>query len=187
MSDRHLRHPLKNFFIKKSIQIKIISQIIITVIIAACLTTGVLIVQYTLKSRTGTFYFMSDDVMKDLETQNMLSLILPSVIIVETIAILIAFGIGLISSRKIAVPVYKIERWASRLRAGKLSTVLAFREEDHLNELTTQCNGLTDFYKDIFTQIKTHSENIAQRSNDPSFVAAETKAIQQLLSKLELK
>ena len=186
MSDKHLRHPLKNFFVKKSIQIKIIWQIIITVIIAASLTTGLLMFLYNMKSKEGSFYYMSNDVMQDLELKNILGIILPSIIVVEIIAILIAFGIGLISSRKIAVPIFKIEKWASRLKAGKLNTTLAFREEDHLSELTTQCNSVTDFYKTIFKDIRQHTDIIADNSNDSASIAKEIKALQQTLNRIEM-
>jgi methyl-accepting chemotaxis protein len=186
VTDKHLRHPLKNFFIKKSIQINIIWKIIVTVIIAASLTTGLIMFLYNLKSSEGSFYYMSNDMMQDLELKNIIGIVLPSIIVVEIIAILIAFGIGLISSRKIAVPIFKIEKWASKLRAGKLNTTLAFREEDHLNELTTQCNSVTDFYKTIFEEIRQHTETIASKTNDPVSVSNEAKALQQILTRIEM-
>ena len=98
MSDKHLRHPLKNFFVKKSIQINIIWKIIITVIIAASFTTGLVMFLYNLKSSEGSFYYMSNDMMQDLELKNIIGIVLPSIIVVEIIAIMIAFGIGLILS-----------------------------------------------------------------------------------------
>lgn len=185
MTEKHLRHPLKNFFIKKTIQIKIIWQIIITVLIAASLTTGVLMFLYNLKSKEGSFYYMSNDIMQDLELKNIIGIVLPSILIVEITAIFIAFGIGLISSRKIAVPIYKIERWASNLKMGKLNTTLAFREEDHLSDLTTQCNNVTDFYRSIFKDIRQHTENMAN-TNDPANIQNEINALQQLLKRVEL-
>jgi methyl-accepting chemotaxis protein len=184
VTDKHLRHPLKNFFIKKSIQINIIWKIIVTVIIAASLTTGLIMFLYNLKSSEGSFYYMSNDMMQDLELKNIIGIVLPSIIVVEIIAILIA--IGLISSRKIEVPIFKIEKWASKLRAGKLNTTLAFREEDHLNELTTQCNSVTDFYKTIFEEIRQHTETIASKTNDPVSVSNEAKALQQILTRIEM-
>jgi signal transduction histidine kinase len=141
---------------------------------------------YNLKSKEGSFYYMSNNVMQDLELKNIIGIILPSIIVVEIVAICIAFGIGLISSRKIAVPIFKIEKWASRLKAGKLNTTLAFREKDQLNELTTQCNGVTDFYKTVFHEIRQHTENIASKPDDPTNVANETKALQQLLHRIEM-
>jgi methyl-accepting chemotaxis protein len=186
VTDKHLRHPLKNFFVKKSIQINIIWKIIVTVIISASLTTGLIMFLYNLKSSEGSFYYMSNDMMQDLELKNIIGIVLPSIIVVEIIAILIAFGIGLISSRKIAVPIFKIEKWASKLKTGKLNTTLAFREEDHLNELTTQCNSVTDFYKTIFEEIRQHTETIANKTNDPVSVSNEAKALQQILNRIEM-
>ncbi len=186
MTDKHLRHPVKNFFIKKNIQIKIIWQIFITVTIAVILTTALLLILYNIKSQEGSFYYMSNDVMQDLELKNLLSIILPSIVIVEIVAIFIAFGIGLISSRKIAVPIYKIEKWASRLRNGKLNTTLMFREEDHLTELTTQCNSVTEYYKSLFQEISKHSTAIAENPNDPVKISQEAARLQKILSKIEM-
>jgi methyl-accepting chemotaxis protein len=186
VTDQHLRHPVKNFFVKKTIQTKIIWQIIVTVVISACLTTGILTFLYNLKARHGSFYYMSDNIMQDLELKNILQIILPSVISVEIIAILIAFGISLISSRKIAVPIYKIEQWAARLKSGKLSTKIVFRESDHLNDLTAQCNGVTEFYQSVFIDIQKHTAVIAQKSDNPESVKKEVEALQKTLAKVQL-
>jgi len=186
VTDKHLRHPLKNFFIKKSIQIRIIWQIFITVSICAGLTTGLLLFLYHLKANEGNFYYLSNDVMQDLEMKNILSIILPSIVIVEIIAIFIAFGIGMISSRKIAVPIFKIEKWASRLKNGKLNTTLHFREEDNLTELTTQCNSVTEFYKTIFKEINNHTNNISKSSNDPAKINQEVSELQQILKRIDI-
>jgi methyl-accepting chemotaxis protein len=153
---------------------------------AGGLTTGLLMLLYNIKSKEGSFYYMSNDVMQDLELKNIIGIVMPSIVIVEIIAILIAFGIGIISSRKIAVPIFKIEKWASRLKAGKLNTTLAFREEDHLNELTTQCNSVTDFYKTIFEEIRQHTDSIVNKPDDLIGVTKEAKALQQILSRIEL-
>lgn len=186
MTDKHLRHPLKNFFIKKSIQIRIIWQIFITVTICASLTTGLLLFLYNLKSREGNFYYMSNDVMQDLEMRNILSIILPSIILVEIIAVFIAFGIGMISSRKIAVPIFKIEKWASRLKNGKLNTTLQFREEDNLTELTTQCNSVTEYYRNTFKEISEHTANIEKSSTDPAKINQEVNELQKILKRIDM-
>ncbi|MDO5576263.1 MAG: hypothetical protein Q4F84_04225, partial [Fibrobacter sp.] len=113
---------------------------------------------------------MGNDLMQDLQLKSMLGIVLPPIVIVELIAILISFGMGLYSSRKIAVPIYKIEKWAARLKSGKLNTTLAFREENSFKELTIQCNGVSEFYRKIFTEINNHNKMIAENPNDSSAI-----------------
>lgn len=186
MNDQNTRHPFKNFFIKRSIQFKITGQILLTFLISALLTLTFFICLYNSVSKKGSFYYMSNDIMQDLQLKSMLGIILPPIITVELIAIIISFGIGLYSSRKIAVPIYKIEKWAARLKNGKLNTTLAFREENSFKELTIQCNGVTEFYRKIFSKIRDHNNNITQKPNDPSVIMTHTHAIEQLLTKIEL-
>jgi nitrogen fixation/metabolism regulation signal transduction histidine kinase len=112
--------------------------------------------------------------------------VLPPIVAVEIIAVCIAFGIGLISSRKVAVPLYKIEKWAAKIKTGNLRTKLAFRVEDHLKDLTTQCNAATDFYRGVFLEIRTQLEMISKQPDNQESVIKSTAAIKQTLDKLEL-
>ncbi|HEX3018772.1 MAG TPA: hypothetical protein VHP36_00650 [Chitinispirillaceae bacterium] len=185
MIDKNYRHPLRNFFIKKTIQFKIIMQIILTAFIAGIITLGILVFMYNSKSQAGSFYYMSNDVMQDLELQNILGIILTPIIAVEFVAIFISFGIGLFSSRKIAVPLFKIEKWVYELSKGKLNTELAFREDDHLNDLTVKCNAATKFYRNALTNINLLAESISRNSADPGQVQKDASAIKRILDQIE--
>jgi methyl-accepting chemotaxis protein len=186
MKEKDERRSVKNFFIKRSIQFKIIAQILFTVFISVLITIGILVLIYNLKSQGGSFYYMSNDVMQDLELKSILGVILPALFSAEIIAIFVAFVIGLISSRKVAVPIYKIEKWATRLKSGKLNTTLAFREENEMKDLTLQCNGFVDFYRNILIEIRDHTETLALRKNDPIVVQREIDRIRQVLNRVEL-
>jgi methyl-accepting chemotaxis protein len=129
---------------------------------------------------------MSNDVMQDLELKSILGIVLPAVIVAEVIAVFIALGVGLFSSRKIAVPLYKIENWISRLKDGKLNTTLAFREEDDMKELTNQCNSMAEFYRKIFAEIHEHAENIALKANDSPSVIEQINKIKRILDRIEM-
>ena len=110
MPDQNVRQPVKNFFIKKSIQIKVIAKILFIILATALLTTVTVSLVYNSKSQSGSFYYMSNDTKQDLELKNILEVILPSVIGAQLVTLLIGLGIGLFSSRKIAVPIYKFEK-----------------------------------------------------------------------------
>lgn len=141
---------------------------------------------YNLKSRDGNFYYMSNDIMQDLELKSILGIVLPSLLAVQTITILVAFGISLFSSRKIAVPLYKVEKWASRLKTGNLNTTLAFREEDGLEDLISNCNGVSHFYHSLLSEIKESVRCIEQQPQDLDNVNIQTKKMKDLLNRVQL-
>ncbi|NLL11986.1 MAG: hypothetical protein GX267_01140 [Fibrobacter sp.] len=185
MTEKNFRHPLRNFFIKRTVQIKIVMQIILTTLIAGAITLSILILIYNSKAHAGSFYYMSNDVMQDLELKNILGIILTPIITVEFVAILVSFVIGLFSSRKVAVPIYKIEKWAADLSKGKLNTELSFREEDHLTDFSEKCNAATEFYRKNLTKINLLAENISRNPSDPSLVYKDISAIREILGKID--
>ncbi len=160
--------------------------IFFTVLLMGLLTTGLLAFIYNTKSQQGSFYYMSNDVMQDLELTSVLGIILPPIIAVEIIAVFIAFVIGLVSSRAVAVPLYKIEKWAIRLKNGKLNTTLAFREEKAMKDLTIECNAVTDFFRSLCIDIREHTDAITHKPNDVPLVVLRAQRIRELLDKIEL-
>jgi len=163
-----------------------IAGIFLTVVFMTLLTTLVLALIYNFKSQQGSFVYMSNDIMENLQLTSILGIILPPIIAIELVAATIAFGVGLFSSRAVAVPLYKIEKWAARIKTGKLNTTLAFREEKLMKDLTLECNAVTDFYRSIFLDIKEHVEMISHKPNDTPVVVLHTQRIKELLDKIEM-
>lgn len=161
-------------------------QIILTTLIAGVITLSILIFIYNSKSQAGSFYYMSNDIMQDLELKNILGIILTPIITVEFVAILVSFVIGLFSSRKVAVPLYKIEKWVADLSKGKLNTELAFREEDHLADLSEKCNSAIELYRKNLARINLLAENISRNPADQTQVCKDISAIREILGKFEL-
>lgn len=189
MTEKIHRRPFRNFFIKKSLQFKMTFKIFVSVLVSALLTLAVLVLVYDWKSQHGSYYYMSNDIRQDLqllELKSILGTILPPILAVELVGVSIAFIIGLISSRKIAVPIYKIEKWAHRLRNGKLNAQLAFRTEDRLDDLTSQCNGVTEFFRKTCVEIAEHSDAISYNPENAEFVKEHVAAIKKVLDKMEL-
>ncbi|MFP4418400.1 MAG: hypothetical protein ACLFSB_14105 [Chitinispirillaceae bacterium] len=184
MSEQNIRKPISNFFIKRSIQFSIIGKTFLIVLISVLLTTVVLSLVYNAQSQGGSFYYMSNNIMEDLALHSLLGLILPALIVAQTVTILIAIGIGLFSSRKVAVPIYKIEKWASQLKQGKLNTHLAFREQRQMRDLTVQCNAAVDKYCDIFKEIERSINRIENTDDCPQDVQKEIQSIRKTLTTL---
>jgi methyl-accepting chemotaxis protein len=150
---QNVRQPFRHFFIKRSMQYKIIAKILFVVSLSAVITTVSLSLIYNSKSKNGTFYYMSSDTKQDLELKNVIEVILPSVVGAQLFSIVIGLGIGLFSSRKMAVPIYKFEKWVSQLKNGNLNTKLSFRENKEMKDLTVHCNALAEHYRNVFKEI----------------------------------
>jgi methyl-accepting chemotaxis protein len=187
MSDQNVRQPVKNFFIKKSIQIKIIAKILFIILATALLTTVTVSLVYNSKSQSGSFYYMSNDTKQDLELKNILEVILPSVIGAQIVTLLIGLGIGLFSSRKIAVPIYKFEKWVQQLKTGNLLTRLEFREKEEMEDLTYECNSLADFYRKKFVDIDAAVAALEQRTHPDTQTQGKIREIRETLEKVSFK
>jgi methyl-accepting chemotaxis protein len=187
MPEKSNRKPIKNFLIKRPLQTKIIFQILVFMLLTTFITTLMLVIAYNMKSQAGHFYYMSNDVMKDLELVNVLIFILPSLITAQLVSLLIAFIIGLFSSRKAAVPIYKIEKWAEELRGGNLKTRLGFREQEEMKELTTKCNDVADYYRGIFGAIHSSIEQIESGMDDREKIVDSVTKIKATMNKIDFK
>ncbi len=188
MSNKKVRRPFRNFFIKRSLQFRIISVILFSVFLTSCITTLILSVIYNSKSQEGNYYYMSNNIMEDLELTSILGTILPAIITAQVVSLVIAIAIGLFSSRKAAVPVYKLEKWATQIKKGRLKTHIGFREIKEMKDLTIQCNALADTYTEIFSDIDRSLSNIIA---DPVYksqtLSNEIANIQKILAKLDYK
>lgn len=147
------RHPIKNFLIKKDMQMRYIAKILWAVVFTAIITTVVLAAVYYVKSGSGYFYFMSNDLMEDLKRQSILETILPSLIIAEAVSVLVGILIGLFSSRKIALPVFKIEQWLQKLVDGDYGARLIFREKEEFQTMSRLCNQVSESLVSMFGRV----------------------------------
>jgi hypothetical protein len=142
MKNQASRKPVGNFFIKKPLQMRLILKIVISVIIATFICSGTLLLVYYLTYKSVLLYQM--DRMANLTKENIISIILPSLLISAIVNFILAVGIGLYASRKYAVPVYKLENWAKLLTDGKITAKIQFREKGEMKELTDFCNRLSE-------------------------------------------
>lgn len=182
MAEKINRKPISNFFIKRSLQMRLITKIVVAALTSTILSSGTLILVYFLKYKTVIVYQL-DKFTQELSREHIVYLILPTLLISSIVSILVSFGVGLYASRKYAVPVYKLEKWVSLLRIGKMSAQLRFREKEEMAELSTTCNLLSSEIREKFVKIRNQMELLKQSSPD-SPIALE---IEKVLSGLELE
>jgi len=138
---KFVRKPLGNFFIKKSLQMRLIAKIVAAALVTAVVSSGSLFLVYYLRYKTSVAYLWSQET-NEIDKQNILYLLLPALAISAAVGVIVAFGIGLYASRKYAVPIYKIEQWVAMLQNGKMSAILRFREYEEMKDLSQKCNEL---------------------------------------------
>jgi hypothetical protein len=180
MKGQFVRKPLGNFFIKRALQVRLMLKIVFTVLSATLISSGSLLLVYYLRYKSVLLYQM--DQMTNLTKENIIFIILPSLLISALVNLFLAGGIGLYASRKYAVPIYKLEHWARLLREGKITAKIRFREKEEMKELTDYCNDLSmDLLKKLL-EIKKQVELLKNLGNG----SEELQKIQHVLSTFEL-
>ena len=147
------RKPVGNFFIKKSLQVRLIVQIVSAVVLTTFVSLGTMVLVYFINYKTVVIY-LYDKSTGEIPREHIVFLLLPTLVISALVNVALAIGIGFYASRKYAIPIYKLEQWCSLLLPGKLTALLQFREKEELKELSLKCNDLSRFFREHFLEIK---------------------------------
>ncbi|HLV32171.1 MAG TPA: hypothetical protein VKY57_11430 [Chitinispirillaceae bacterium] len=182
MNQKTARKPIGNFFIKKSLQLRLVSKIVLAAIVSTLISSGSLLLVYYLKYQTVIVYQL-DKYSQELTRDHLVYLILPTLLISSVVSLLVSLGVGLYSSRKYAVPIYKLEQWATLLSEGKMSVLLRFREKEEMRDLSDKCNQLTEKLRTKFSEIRKISEMMKQSDSS----CDNAKQIDSILSDIELE
>jgi methyl-accepting chemotaxis protein len=174
------RKPIGNFFIKRSMQVELIGRIVAAMVVSAVLSACIIVSVYYLEHRSILLYQLHES--GSLTKQSIFNFILPSLLISIVINIAIAFFVGMYASRKSAVPVYKLEQWAQRLKEGKFNTRLRFREQRVMSDLSIQFNDLTDSMRALLTDTRSFLETMTPTDKD----AERLKKIRTMFATLDL-
>jgi len=172
------RRPIGNFFIKKDLQIRLMSKIMLTVLITTLVCVASLLLVFWLRYKSILIYQMN--IEGDLSKENIVNVLLPSLLISAFVNILLGFGVGLYASRKYAVPIYKLEQWAMLLKNGHLTAKLRFREKEEMKELSDHCNLLSEDLRSRFTRIREHLIQQAKTHGETEDITEAAKALEDL-------
>ncbi len=184
MEQKAIRKPVKNFFIKKDLQIRLIKKIVLAVLVSTVVCMAILLLTFLVKYKSTVFYRVTFDLGASIgNRENIVALIFPSLLIASIINLCIGICIGFYASRKYAVPIFKLEQWVHLLRNGKLTAQLRFREREEMRELSNSCNQLSEELQIKFEQIE---KSIEELKKDPSDTKPLDK-IQEMLNNMEFK
>jgi methyl-accepting chemotaxis protein len=180
MQQVHRRY-FGNFFIKKSLQIRLILKIVVAAILATIICSCTLLLVYYLRYDSVLLYQM--DQLTNLTKENIIFIILPSLLISSLVNFVVAVCLGLYASRKYAVPIYKLEQWARMIRQGRINATIQFREREEMKELSDDCNTLTNDLREKFVTIKKQILLLKEKAKD----SPEIQAIETTLASLQLE
>lgn len=184
MSHTIIRKPVGNFFIKRSLQMRLITKIVIAVVVSTLVCVGTLLLTYFVKYQDIAFYQVILDHNMDIPPRfDIFSIIVPSLVVASLVNVVVAVGIGLYASRKYAVPIYKLEQWADLLKQGKMTATLQFREKEEFRELSSHCNQLSSSMRERFLGIKKSVQQLRKRVGE----SEELKAVEDHLETMQLE
>ncbi|MBF0431693.1 MAG: hypothetical protein HQK83_10465 [Fibrobacteria bacterium] len=175
------RHPIKNFFIMTRIQMNHIVRVASMVILVAFLSLGIVGLMYYIRFKTGYLYFRGNDIDAALVRYSIWGIMLPSLLPTFFMAVSLGVAIALYSSRKIALPLFKMRKWAEDLFAGNLKHTVYVRKSDDMHELSTTCNQVSRKYLQILQSMDEITE--AEDKNSDEKLAE----IKSYLSTLQIK
>jgi methyl-accepting chemotaxis protein len=173
------RKPIAHFFVKRQLQMRMITRIIIAVLITTIIALLCMFIVYFVKYETVVVYRL-DKITQDLSREHIFFLILPAFLFSAMVNIVVATGIGIWASRKYAIPIYKLEQWCSLLINGKMTATLQFREKEEMRELSSKCNELTDCLHERFYRIKNETDALKKTHPDLASIKNIDKALDGL-------
>jgi polyhydroxyalkanoate synthesis regulator phasin len=176
-----VRRPLGNFFIKKELQIRLMTKIVLTVLITTVVCIASLLFVFWFRFKTILLYQMN--IEGELSKERIVDVLLPSLIISGVVNILLGIVVGLYASRKYAVPIYKLEQWAMLLKNGHLTAKLRFREKEEMKELSDHCNLLSEEIRNRFTKLLEHIKKLKEDGVDEQ----QLTEMEEVISDLELQ
>jgi len=184
MPDKYPRKPIGNFFIKKDLQIRLIAKIVLSVLLATVVFAVTLLITYHIMYSSAAFYqvTLAKGAPEIGDRLKIVTILLPSMCISAVVNVLLAVCVGLYASRKYAVPIFKLEKWASLLLEGKFTAVLRFREKDEMKELSDKCNACTQLIRNKLLTIR----DLANRLAKDGPVSEPLKQIQAEIGLMEL-
>lgn len=139
------RRPLRNFIFLPQVQWPQIAGNMALAFATAVGTGLAILYLYHREFGESSIYVMDkSSALYPLDRRGLLNLLLPAVGATTLMGMLLGWLMAFGASRRIALPIYKVEQWARRVSKGDLHVRLGFRKADRLQDLADACNGALD-------------------------------------------
>ncbi len=137
--EKYKRRPLINFFIKPGLQFRLTLMFIVTSLVASFCSLGLifLIIRVDIDGleglRTAWYYLKAT---------------YPGFWVATGVSLVVGAIVGTYASRKVALPIFKVEKWSESLKKGDLTVNLGMRDSDYWEHMASTCNSFTNELRD---------------------------------------
>lgn len=129
------RKPVGNFFIKPKLQFKLTYLFVLAAFLASFFTISVVF----LLTR------IDHDGLEGLRTAwFFIKAVFPGFYIAVIVSMMVGLILGLLASRKVALPIYKVEQWMKQLSRGDFTGKLGMRDTDFWGDMASLCNNFSE-------------------------------------------
>ncbi|MFC1553596.1 hypothetical protein ACFL7D_03080 [candidate division KSB1 bacterium] len=153
----------RSYFIQKEFQTKMIVQFILLLVVMAFISSVSL--YFLADSELESSYFAAHSTI-----ESMRSALLPAILITNFISVLIIAVVTgyfvLLSSHKIAGPLYKVEKVIKEIAAGNLSIDAKLRKDDQLKNLADSLDNMLKELSGKLQNIKSISSDMSKIDNE---------------------
>ena len=155
---RRKRHPIRNFIILPELQwlyiIRLLAVVNLAGVVMATSICALFYFRYTTGGDATGSDMVSAGLMEVMVEENLMDVVVPAFVIADMVSLAIGLAVSLYFSRKISVPIYRINKWAEVVTSGDLSFRLKFRPGDDLQSLEHACNRVSDTYLKIIEDMR---------------------------------
>lgn len=154
---RHKRHPIRNFIILPELQWPYIIRLLAVVNLAGVvMATSICVLFYLRYSGIDADGndMISAGLVEVMVEENLMDVVVPAFVIADVVSLLIGVVVSLYFSRKISIPIYRINKWAEVVSSGDLTFRLKFRPGDDLQSMEEACNRVSDTYTKVIEDLR---------------------------------
>ncbi len=129
------RYQRKILFIKKEFQARVIAIILLSVFVFANVSLSLMVV-----FMTG--FFADQSINELIVSEKFFTMFVPSMLVIETIGLLLILYLGLFISHRMAGPIYRLEKCAAQIESGDLSFDVRIRPYDEFQEMASAMDSM---------------------------------------------
>ena len=142
------RRSIQNFIFHGPVQWPQIASSGLLALFTSLGTACAILWLYDREYGQATIYLLDhNSAFYPLDKFGLFQLLLPAVGGTTLVGLFVGWLLTLGASRRIALPTYKVGKWARKVAAGDLGARLGFRTKDHLDELSGSCNAAVDNFR----------------------------------------
>jgi methyl-accepting chemotaxis protein len=149
------RKPIRNFVFEPKIQWPQIVRNGLMAFFTSMGTGGAILLIYYREFGDSSIYVMDrNSAFFPLDHTGLLPLLTPAVAGTTIAGMLLGWLLTLGASRRIALPIFKVEQWTQKVSEGNLHLRLSFRDSDRLESLAEGCNSVVDTFRDVLMDLE---------------------------------